>query len=183
MDNYEEYIHQLHENLKLFLRLIDEKPEFLKKVLRDINTNRIQFQQKWKHSEIKISAKSSSDKTKRPNVEKFKKIPIEEAINVLDHNIADIKSVEQWNETMGYSSSYFWRKFVAYFHTAPQVVFIRRKKSALIGFIKANKNCTCTEAAQHIHLRDGNGLYQFVKLHFGCTPTELMRRVWNQEEI
>lgn len=185
MDNYDEYIYQLQQNLRLFLRLIDEKPEFLKKVLREMDANRTRIKLKQQPPKEIAPTKFTPQKnrTVTTNIQKPSKTPIEEAINFLNNNFRDIKSVEQWSEAMGYSKSYFWRKFEALFRQTPQSVFIDQRKEALIKFIKTHKDCTCTRAAKQIHLTDGNGLYQFVTRNFDCTPTELMEKIWNGEKI
>lgn len=110
------------------------------------------------------------------------RIPIEEAEDVLDRKFDTIFSVEKWAEQMGYSKSYFWRKFESCFKKTPRRAFIEKKKAVLTTFLEENRTCKSSEAARKIHLMDGNGLYQFVRRHFNCTPTELKQRIGKKTE-
>lgn len=105
------------------------------------------------------------------------KTPINEAKIFLNLHFQQIRSVEEWADKMGYSKSHFWRKFDACFDTSPQRVFIEKKKSVLVSFMRRGNDFRFKESAQEIHLPNGNSLHQFVKKHFGCTPTELKERV------
>lgn len=78
---------------------------------------------------------------------------------------------------MGYSKAYFWRLFERYFGKSPVKVLIEMKKYVLVNHLKKFKNSKNGRAARRIHLVDGNGLYQFVVRHFGCTPTELKNQL------
>lgn len=111
------------------------------------------------------------------------KITIDDATVFLYVHFKNIRSVEEWALSMGYSKEYFWRKCNAAFDVTPRKIFIEMNKRVLINYLKKKPCCKSTEAAKKIHLADGNSLLQFVKLHFGCTPTKLRKKVLNIKDL
>ncbi|TVQ03171.1 MAG: AraC family transcriptional regulator [Balneolaceae bacterium] len=78
---------------------------------------------------------------------------------------------------MGYTRITFWRLFEAHSDATPQEIITKVKIKKLLQYLENNPDCKSKEAARAIHLQSGNSLYQYVKKHIGCTPTELRKRV------
>lgn len=168
-------IHLLQAAFDRLTKLLTEKPDVLLNLLESIDTP---------ESDLKNSTGLSENKELpfsheflHSGQKKKQRIPIEKAVKFLNKKFDDIPSVEMWARGMGYSYQAFWKKFVTHFEEKPETVLIRKKKMVLIVFFKENRDCSCSRAAKKIHLQDGNGLWQFVKREFGCTPTELKNRV------
>jgi len=101
------------------------------------------------------------------------------AITFLDYHFSGIRSVTEWSESMGYSRSYFWKRFKSFFNVSPQRIYINKKKERLISCLENEVHLDNLTLAKKIHLLDENGLCQFVKIHFGCTPSELKYELSN----
>ncbi len=99
--------------------------------------------------------------------------PIEQAIEFLDEHFDTIQSVTEWAEAMGYSRTLFWKAFDSHFKVTPRSKYIKKKMEVLCIFFNENSECKNREAAEVIHLNNGDALYKFVKRHFGCSTTEL----------
>lgn len=109
----------------------------------------------------------------------MEKLPasISYAIDYLESHFGEIFTVKEWASGMGYAPNTFWRKFRQHYKIRPNEVLLELKKRKLIELIISKPELDNTGIAFEFGLTDGNGLYQFVKKHFKCTPSELKNRV------
>lgn len=100
----------------------------------------------------------------------MEKIPVEKLINHLLDNIEEIKTVEDWASSSGYSKSHFARLISTRYHRTPEYMlrWIRLMKIAQ-EFHRDHKKI-CYAVAVDSGLSNDNGLCYFVKKHLGITP-------------
>jgi hypothetical protein len=107
-----------------------------------------------------------------------RKKQIEQAKELLENQCEAIYSVAIWAEMTGFDiRKTFWRNYRAVEKESPYEAFTRKRKKRLIEYVQKNPECRSSDAAQRIHLSDGNALYQFCMTHFNISFTELKARI------
>jgi AraC-like DNA-binding protein len=105
------------------------------------------------------------------------KIPIEEAVEVLDEHIKDVFTVEEWADWMGYdSSSYFSRKFRNYWGTVPSKKLVEQKIMLFKKIIGEAPSQLNYSIAQELGLPDDVALCRYIKRHTGKTITDFKNK-------
>jgi AraC-like DNA-binding protein len=101
----------------------------------------------------------------------------ERAEKVLKEHLAEIKTVEQWSEKMGYNSvNYFSRKIRDAFDQRPKKIIIEVKLQYIEEQFRKDKNQNLFAVARALGFANDGALYHFIKRHRGKSPLE-----WKEE--
>ena len=104
---------------------------------------------------------------------------IEHAVEILEEHIANICSVGEWAEVMGFESEkYFTRKIRAHFRKSPYKLIVEKKLERIKKELTSSSEEIFFSIALDLGFADNNSFYKFVKRHTGKTPTELK---WESE--
>ena len=104
---------------------------------------------------------------------------MQNAITVLEENIASVCSVGDWAELMGFGSEkHFNRKIRAVYKKSPYQLIVEKKLQAITQRLQNSSDEILFSIALDLGFVDNNSLYKFVKRHTGKTPTELK---WESE--
>lgn len=103
---------------------------------------------------------------------------IREADVLLEKNIQSIRTVTEWASLMGYQDiSFFSRKY----RNQHKQVAIKRltqlRLKCIEDLLKTEQSILNYELARRVGLRDEQDLYNFVRYHKGCSPTQLKRKL------
>jgi transcriptional regulator GlxA family with amidase domain len=105
---------------------------------------------------------------------KTKRIPIEQAIHLLESNLDWIARVTEWAEAMGYRShKNFRRVFVRYYQINPGKVLTAVRLIHIMECLEKDEQKSGNEIAWQHSMKDHNELYAFVKYHTGYSPTNI----------
>ena len=106
-----------------------------------------------------------------------KRIPISEALNVLDARQDKIATVNEWADFMGYKKSTFWRLYTSHHKTAPRDTLNRVKKERFWNLLQANPGVPAQELAEKLGYANSEYIYQVARALFGASFSELRKRV------
>lgn len=100
----------------------------------------------------------------------MKKISVGKLVNHLLEHIDEIKTVEDWAASSGYSKSYFTRLVSAQYRRTPEFILRWIRLMKIAQEFHQDQNKICYAVAVDSGLSDDNGLCYFVKRHMGITP-------------
>ncbi|MTI86565.1 MAG: helix-turn-helix transcriptional regulator [Balneolaceae bacterium] len=101
------------------------------------------------------------------------KLPIEEAVDVLEKNLTEILTVAEWAELMGFScAKYFSREFRNSWNLLPSEIIKHKKIELFKSLIESNPSELNYCIAQEMGLKDEVVLSRYIKRHTGRTPAE-----------
>lgn len=108
------------------------------------------------------------------------KIPIRMALKILETNIESVSTVCEWAQLMGYdgridADTFHWR-IKAKFDSTPGELLKEKRKGYLTRLLKENQQATLGEVAWKFNQWMPKQLHQYVRRHFGCTPSELRNK-------
>lgn len=99
------------------------------------------------------------------------KIPVRQAIEILEQNLNEIDRVGEWAEAMGYSSpKKFSRLFRNHSRRRPKKVMIETKTQKAIRLLSDKNKLSNYEIAREIGKRDEQALFHFLKRETGKPP-------------
>ncbi len=99
-------------------------------------------------------------------------LPARAVKHLLEH-IKEVKTVEEWASSCGYSRSYFIRLVHGRFHHTPEFILRWIRVMKVAREFHENQEETCYAVALKAGLNDDVGLNYFVKRHLGVTSTIL----------
>jgi len=100
----------------------------------------------------------------------MKKISVGKLVNYLLEHIEEIKTVEDWSFSAGYSKSYFTRLVRAQYRRTPEFILRWVRLMKIAKEFHQDPEKICYAVAVDTGLSDDNGLCYFVKRHMGITP-------------
>lgn len=99
------------------------------------------------------------------------KRPMEQALQVAQKNLKEIRTVTEWAEEMGYENpKTFSRKFRNYFGRRPKSKLIKIRVDEFVKLSKRNPNVGCYVIALNLGFKDEIALSKFIKRHTGASP-------------
>ena len=102
----------------------------------------------------------------------MKNIPILLANVILRKNIAEISSVSQWAELMGYSDpKKFSADYLNNFRKRPKKNIVLLKVQVAIYLLEKHQSKSCYIIAKELGLKDEKALNDFIRNHTGNPPT------------
>ena len=100
---------------------------------------------------------------------------ISESIKMLEAHIASTARVAEWAELMGYKNERrFSRHFVRHFRERPSRTLTGIRLKSIAHDLRTT-SYNHQEIAWRHSLPDEKALYNFVKYHAGCSPTQLKK--------
>ena len=106
-----------------------------------------------------------------------KRIPISEALKVLNAHQDKITTVNEWADFMGYKKSTFWRLYTSHYKTAPRNTLNRVKKERFWKLLQANPGIPTQELAEKLGYANSEYIYQVARALFGASFSELRKGV------
>lgn len=100
----------------------------------------------------------------------MEKVSVGELITHLLEHIEEIKTVEDWAASTGYSKSYFTRLVRAQYRRTPEYILRWIRLMKIAQDFHQDQEKICYAVAVDSGLSDDNGLCYFVKRHLGITP-------------
>ena len=107
---------------------------------------------------------------------------LEEAVEVLKHNVEQIANVTVWAEWMGYSRSYFSTCFTESFGETPSECLCRVRYKRLHKLILRYPYKTSRAIASELGLQDEQAMYKFLNRHYDTNFTEVRDKLLNGKQ-
>lgn len=103
----------------------------------------------------------------------MKRKSIEDAIEELRTNLGTVARVSEWAVLMGYKNpKLFSRHFLRHFRRRPSEVLKKVRIKSIIIELRRNGE-DCLQTAWKHSIPDEKALYNYVKRHMDCSPTEV----------
>lgn len=103
---------------------------------------------------------------------------IEEAVEVLVQHIAEIATVAEWAEKMGFTSTdYFSRKFRNHFGIRPKEILVEKRLEKIGACLLESPNDIYYCIARKLQFADYNAMHKFVNRHTGKCISSLKKGV------
>lgn len=103
---------------------------------------------------------------------------MENALQIAQENLKEIRTVTEWAEKMGYNCpKYFSNRFKRHYGISPKPKLVELRIDKFYELIKEKKEMSCYEMALELGLEDEKGLNRYIKTHTGKPP-----RVWKNGE-
>lgn len=103
----------------------------------------------------------------------MKRKPIEDAVEELKNNLETVARVSEWAGLMGYKNpKLFSRHFLRQHKCRPSEVLKEVRLKSIIKELRENGE-GCLQTAWNHSLPDEKALYNYVKHHIDCSPTNI----------
>jgi AraC-like DNA-binding protein len=116
----------------------------------------------------------------------MERVAVTKVIHLLLDQLEEIKTVEDWAFSAGYSKSYFVRLIRAHYRQTPEMILRWVRMMKIAREFHENPDKICYAIALDTGLNNDNGLCYFVKRHMGVTPGMLrtmMEESFRYEEL
>lgn len=100
------------------------------------------------------------------------KQPMEEALQIAQQHLKEIRTVREWAEKMGYDcQKFFSRKFKKHYKVPPKSKLIELRIEKFQELIRENPKMSCFEISFFLGLGDEKSLNEYIKYHTSKPPT------------
>ncbi|WP_390300908.1 helix-turn-helix domain-containing protein [Gracilimonas halophila] len=102
---------------------------------------------------------------------------MENALQIAQENLKEIRTVTEWAEKMGYNCpKYFSRNFKRLHGTPPKQKLIEFRIEKFHEIVKENPQKSCFEIGFELGVGDEKDLNRYIRKHTGRPPTEWKKR-------
>lgn len=102
------------------------------------------------------------------------KLPMDEALQIAQQNLKEIRTVTDWAEKMGYCCSKdFSRRFRNNYQVRPLKILNSIKSMIAIELLSETNKTVYEIGWCELGIGDEKAFWQFMKNHTGCSPREL----------